>query len=97
MRVKSKGDFSQRTSEVEDARNQLGDFQFREEKFICYELPFGGVGASGIGRYHGKYSFNAFSHCKAVLDTSFFVELEAWYPSWNGFKMAFIRIAYNVL
>lgn len=30
-------------------------------------LPFGGVGESGMGRYHGKYSFDTFSHEKAVL------------------------------
>ncbi|MFD5466357.1 aldehyde dehydrogenase family protein [Kitasatospora sp. NPDC127059] len=32
------------------------------------ELPFGGVGESGMGRYHGKYSIDTFSHTKAVLD-----------------------------
>lgn len=32
------------------------------------ELPFGGVGASGMGRYHGRYSIDNFSHVKAVLD-----------------------------
>ncbi|MEV5123276.1 aldehyde dehydrogenase family protein [Streptomyces decoyicus] len=31
-------------------------------------LPFGGVGESGMGRYHGEYSFDTFSHTKAVLD-----------------------------
>lgn len=33
-------------------------------------LPFGGVGASGMGRYHGKYSFETFSHAKSVMKTS---------------------------
>ncbi|WP_081952384.1 aldehyde dehydrogenase family protein [Kitasatospora phosalacinea] len=32
------------------------------------ELPFGGVGESGTGRYHGEYSIDTFSHTKAVLD-----------------------------
>ncbi len=32
------------------------------------ELPFGGVGESGMGRYHGEYSLDTFSHAKAVLD-----------------------------
>ncbi|MFH8681978.1 aldehyde dehydrogenase family protein [Streptomyces lydicus] len=32
------------------------------------ELPFGGVGESGTGRYHGEYSLDTFSHTKAVLD-----------------------------
>ncbi|XP_008046319.2 aldehyde dehydrogenase family 3 member B2-like, partial [Carlito syrichta] len=30
-------------------------------------LPFGGVGASGMGRYHGKFSFDTFSHHRACL------------------------------
>jgi aldehyde dehydrogenase (NAD+) len=40
-------------------------------------LPFGGVGESGMGRYHGKYSFDTFSHYKTVLKKSFLVDL-AW-------------------
>ncbi|MFG2907669.1 aldehyde dehydrogenase family protein [Kitasatospora sp. NPDC048286] len=32
------------------------------------ELPFGGVGESGMGRYHGEYSIDTFSHTKAVVD-----------------------------
>ncbi|MGC0334783.1 acyl-CoA reductase-like NAD-dependent aldehyde dehydrogenase [Streptomyces sp. SAI-170] len=31
-------------------------------------LPFGGVGVSGMGNYHGRYSIETFSHRKAVLD-----------------------------
>ena len=30
-------------------------------------MPFGGVGPSGLGQYHGKYSFEAFSHSRSVL------------------------------
>ena len=30
-------------------------------------LPFGGVGPSGMGQYHGKYSFDAFSHPQAIV------------------------------
>ncbi|KAK3026524.1 hypothetical protein RJ639_041821 [Escallonia herrerae] len=64
-------------------------------QFICDTLPFGGVGQSGFGRYHGKYSFDTFSHEKAVLERSFFLELESRYPPWNEFKMQFIRLAYS--
>jgi hypothetical protein len=32
------------------------------------DLPFGGVGESGMGSYHGRYSIETFSHRKAVLD-----------------------------
>jgi aldehyde dehydrogenase (NAD+) len=34
---------------------------------VSHALPFGGVGPSGLGRYHGKYSFDAFSHTKSIL------------------------------
>ena len=36
----------------------------------CPALPFGGVGESGMGAYHGKFSFDTFSHQKAVLKKS---------------------------
>jgi len=35
--------------------------------FVSHYLPFGGVGASGMGQYHGKFSFDTFSHAKGVL------------------------------
>lgn len=35
--------------------------------YSCETLPFGGVGNSGMGRYHGKYSFDTFSHQKSTL------------------------------
>ena len=34
-------------------------------------LPFGGVGPSGMGGYHGKHTFNTFSHLKSVLARDF--------------------------
>ncbi|KAL6993482.1 Aldehyde dehydrogenase 3 member F1 [Sarracenia purpurea var. burkii] len=64
-------------------------------EFACDSLPFGGVGQSGFGRYHGKYSFETFSHDKAVLHRSFFFDLEFRYPPWNDLKMKFVRLAYN--
>ncbi len=41
------------------------------------DLPFGGVGDSGIGNYHGKASFDTFSHQKSVLKRSLWLDL-AW-------------------
>lgn len=64
-------------------------------QFLCDTLPFGGVGQSGHGRYHGKFSFDTFSHEKAVLHRSFLIELEPRYPPWNNFKMEFVRLAYD--
>lgn len=37
---------------------------------VSHYLPFGGVGSSGMGRYHGKYSFETFSHSKSILKSS---------------------------
>ncbi|WP_444939735.1 hypothetical protein [Paenibacillus harenae] len=34
------------------------------------EVPFGGVGSSGIGAYHGRYSFTTFSHERSILKNS---------------------------
>ncbi|KAL3525325.1 hypothetical protein ACH5RR_013697 [Cinchona calisaya] len=64
-------------------------------QFLCDVLPFGGVGRSGFGRYHGKYSFDTFSHEKAVLHRNFYFELEPRYPPWNNFKLDFIKLAYD--
>lgn len=36
-------------------------------QFTCNTLPFGGVGESGMGQYHGEHSFKTFSHLKPVL------------------------------
>lgn len=49
-------------------------------------LPFGGVGNSGIGNYHGKYGFEAFSHAKALLKKPNYLEPELKYPPYTDFK-----------
>ena len=43
-------------------------------------LPFGGVGNSGMGSYHGRQSFHTFSHRKSVLKRSTFGDVSARYP-----------------
>jgi aldehyde dehydrogenase (NAD+) len=48
------------------------------------ELPFGGVGDSGIGSYHGRASFDTFSHQKSVLQKPFWFGLKILYPPYNG-------------
>ncbi len=47
------------------------------------ELPFGGVGNSGMGSYHGKASFDTFSHRKSVLKNSFRFDLKWRYPPYK--------------
>ncbi len=44
------------------------------------DLPFGGVGGSGMGSYHGKAGFDTFSHAKAVLRRPFILDFKLRYP-----------------
>ncbi|XP_057854494.2 aldehyde dehydrogenase family 3 member F1 isoform X1 [Cryptomeria japonica] len=60
-------------------------------QFALDGLPFGGVGESGLGKYHGKYSFDTFSHQKAVLYRSLFPEIFFRYPPWNAFKLNMLK------
>lgn len=54
-------------------------------------LPFGGVGNSGIGNYHGKYGFETFSHQKAILKKSNYLEPELKYPPYTDGKMKILK------
>lgn len=48
------------------------------------ELPFGGRGWSGTGRYHGKYGFDTFSHLKSVMKTPTWFDPQIKYPPMKG-------------
>jgi aldehyde dehydrogenase (NAD+) len=54
-------------------------------------LPFGGVGHSGIGSYHAKAGFDTFSHRKSILHKSFLFEPSLKYAPYNGFKKKLIE------
>lgn len=54
-------------------------------------LPFGGVGNSGMGRYHSEYSFECFSHMKPVLEKSTLIELDLKYYGHSDRQMKWIR------
>lgn len=47
------------------------------------KLPFGGVGHSGIGSYHGKYSFDTFSHKRSVVSKSMKINMTMLFPPYN--------------
>ena len=49
-----------------------------------HHLPFGGRGFSGMGNYHGKYSFDTFSHKKAVMKTPTWFDPSIKYPPFKG-------------
>ncbi len=49
-------------------------------------LPYGGVGCSGMGRYHGKRSFDTFSNMRSVLVKSNLLDIALRYPPYSKFK-----------
>ena len=51
------------------------------------KLPFGGVGNSGMGRYHGKESFNLFSNHRSLLISSRKVDFSIKYPPYKNFAL----------
>ncbi len=55
------------------------------------DLPFGGVGGSGMGAYHGKTSFETFSHRKGVLKKPTQFDPDLLYPPYTPFKMKWLR------
>ena len=58
---------------------------------VNHSLPFGGVGASGMGAYHGRATFETFSHKKSVLVKG--TKLDPWffYPPYNEGKKKWVR------
>eukprot|EP00462_Mataza_sp_D1_P019630 CAMPEP_0175138236 /NCGR_PEP_ID=MMETSP0087-20121206/10236_1 /TAXON_ID=136419 /ORGANISM="Unknown Unknown, Strain D1" /LENGTH=536 /DNA_ID=CAMNT_0016421115 /DNA_START=40 /DNA_END=1650 /DNA_ORIENTATION=- len=65
-----------------------------------HTLPFGGVGSSGMGNYHGRYSFDCFTHEKAVLEKSQFLDqsiafkplLAARFPPYTPLKQNLVKV-----
>ncbi|MBW7890191.1 MAG: aldehyde dehydrogenase [Chitinophagaceae bacterium] len=60
--------------------------------FMSPEMPFGGVGNSGIGSYHGKFSFMNFSRRKPVLKTAQWFDPSMRYPPFKGKLRWFKRL-----
>ncbi|XP_057451670.1 aldehyde dehydrogenase family 3 member F1-like isoform X2 [Lotus japonicus] len=77
----------------------LAIYAFTKNKTLQYAadtLPFGGVGECGFGKYHGKFSFDAFSHHKAVARRSFYTDFWFRFPPWNLNKLQLLEVAYNL-
>ena len=55
------------------------------------DVPFGGVGNSGMGRYHGRFSFDTFSHQRAVISKSTRVDVPVRYPPYKG-KLGLLKM-----
>ena len=56
-------------------------------------LPFGGIGESGMGSYHGKWSFEAFSHKKSMIKKSFIIDPKLIYPPYKN-KISIVKKMY---
>lgn len=61
-------------------------------QIVSSVLPFGGIGPSGIGRYHGWKSFETFSNMKSVLEKSNLLELNVKYPPYTDLKEKLIKL-----
>jgi acyl-CoA reductase-like NAD-dependent aldehyde dehydrogenase len=55
-------------------------------------LPIGGVGDSGMGHYHGKYSFDTFSKKKGVVKKPFFMDIKFRYPPYDKKLELFLKL-----
>ena len=64
--------------------------------FANDNLPFGGVGNSGMGEYHGKYSFKIFSHYKPIVKRSFLFDLPQRYAPYPK-SLSFLKFLINRL
>ena len=59
---------------------------------VVPELPFGGVGPSGMGRYHGRWSFDTFTHAKGVLHKSVLLDLPIRYPPYTESRRQWLQL-----
>jgi aldehyde dehydrogenase (NAD+) len=59
-------------------------------------LPFGGIGDSGMGAYHGKTSFDTFSHSKSILTRSNLIDMPLRYPPY-GNKVTLLKWLFRVI
>jgi len=57
-----------------------------------HDLPFGGVGLSGMGSYHGKRSFDTFSHRKSVLIKTNWLDVPQRYPPYSKNSVRFLGL-----
>ncbi|CAK8683985.1 unnamed protein product [Clavelina lepadiformis] len=64
--------------------------------YIPHNLPFGGVGNSGMGSYHGKFGFDAFTHKRScVVDGTPDALFSSRYPPYTDTKLSIIRLAFQ--
>lgn len=59
---------------------------------VNHRLPFGGVGNSGMGSYHGKWGFDTFSHLKPIMHRSFAADAPIRYAPFSGWKQKAMKL-----
>ena len=59
--------------------------------FVSPWLPFGGIGESGMGKYHGKWGFECFTNEKAVMVRPDWPDIPVRYPPYNTWKIRFVK------
>jgi aldehyde dehydrogenase (NAD+) len=63
--------------------------------FTNFSLPFGGVGYSGMGSYHGKHSFDTFSHRRSVMKTTTKFDLPLRYAPSKKWVLKIMRLIFR--
>ena len=61
------------------------------------ELPFGGFGESGLGNYHGRYSFEAFSHIKSMVFRNTWLDIPLKYPPYSKNKLNLLKRFFKMI
>jgi aldehyde dehydrogenase (NAD+) len=89
------GDIASTRGEAEFARKHLRRWMKRKKQRVPLSqlprLPFGGVGDSGMGSYHGEWGFQALSHRKAVLAKTTKPDLKLLYPPYTDRALKIMR------
>lgn len=78
--------------EVEFGGGCINDTMFQ---FGSPSIPVGGVGSSGIGKYHGKESFYAFSNSKGIVKKSNLIDIPFRYPPYTG-KLKLLKLIFKL-
>ncbi len=76
---------SRKTAEKVVAETQSGDVGINDTVlyYVSHHIPFGGVGASGIGSYHGRESFEVFSHRRGILKRATLLDVGLHYAPYS--------------
>ena len=76
------------------ARTQSGSIVVNDTvmQVASPDLPFGGVGPSGSGRYHGKKSFETFSNMRSVMVKSNLIDIPVRYPPYTKIKKKALKL-----